>query len=194
MLCTKIGFVPSNWESWNGGNWAEGMRDRCVAVLEKIPGIDRAFSISTQDIAAIARKYLLAVKEAGAIYRHVEAAKGREHFITEVSIDETDAPQTPVELFFILAAVADQQIPAQTAHQLAVLAHAEARESVLLISPTGTDSSPETRKERLREKFPSASWAVISVRWYPSDRPDRSTILSASCHNPTGERFISSQD
>jgi len=80
----------------------------------KIPGIDRALSISTQDIADIARKYLLAVKEAGAIYRHVEAAKGKDTFITEVSIDETDKPQTPVELFFILAAVAAQKIPAQT--------------------------------------------------------------------------------
>ena len=62
----------------------------------KIPGIDRALSISTHDIADIARKYLLAVKEAGAIYRHVEAAKGKDTFITEVSIDETDKPQTPV--------------------------------------------------------------------------------------------------
>jgi len=53
----------------------------------------------------------LAIREAGAIYRRVEAAKGRDRFITEVSIDETDKPQTPVELFFILAAVADQNIP-----------------------------------------------------------------------------------
>jgi tagaturonate epimerase len=79
-----------------------------------IPGIDRALTISTQDITDIARKYLLAVKEAGAIYRHIEAAKRRDNFITEVSIDETDKPQTPMELFFILAAVADEQIPAQT--------------------------------------------------------------------------------
>ena len=64
-----------------------------------------------KDIADIARKYLLAIREAGAIYRRVEAAKGRDRFITEVSIDETDKPQTPVELFFILAAVADQNIP-----------------------------------------------------------------------------------
>jgi tagaturonate epimerase len=80
----------------------------------KIPGLDRAPSISADAIAGIARKYLLAVKEAGAIYRHIEKAKGRDAFITEVSIDETDTPQTPVELFFILAAVADQGIPAQT--------------------------------------------------------------------------------
>jgi L-fucose isomerase-like protein len=44
MIKTKIGFLPSNWESWDGnertGKWAGGMRDRCVAVLETIPGID----------------------------------------------------------------------------------------------------------------------------------------------------------
>ena len=89
-------------------------RQRRYAGALRIPGIGRALTISEQDIAAIARKYLLAVQEAGAIYRHVEAAKGRDRFVTEVSIDETDAPQTPIELFFILAAVADQKIPAQT--------------------------------------------------------------------------------
>jgi hypothetical protein len=89
-------------------------RQRRYAGSLRIPGIGRALTISEQDIAGIARKYLLAVQEAGAIYRHIEAAKGRNRFITEVSIDETDAPQTPIELFFILAAVADQKIPAQT--------------------------------------------------------------------------------
>jgi hypothetical protein len=89
-------------------------RYRRYAGTLRIPGIERALNISEVDIAGIAKKYLLAVKEAGAIYRHIEAKKGKDTFITEVSIDETDAPQTPVELFFILAAVADQQIPAQT--------------------------------------------------------------------------------
>jgi len=79
-----------------------------------IPGIDRTLAISPQNIADIMRKYLLAIREAGAIYRHIEAAKGRDRFVTEVSIDETDKPQTPVELLFILAAVADEKIPAQT--------------------------------------------------------------------------------
>ncbi len=44
MFKTKIGFIPSNWESWDGseftGKWAGKMRDRCVAVLESMPGID----------------------------------------------------------------------------------------------------------------------------------------------------------
>ena len=79
-----------------------------------IPGIAQPISISTQEMAAIAKKYWLAVKEAGAIYRHVQAKKGKAEFITEVSMDETDLPQTPVELFFILAAIADERIPAQT--------------------------------------------------------------------------------
>ena len=35
-------------------------------------------------------------------------------FITEVSMDETDAPQTPPELLVILAAIADERIPIQT--------------------------------------------------------------------------------
>jgi len=79
-----------------------------------IPGIDKTFNITEQQIAAIACKFLLAVKEAGKIYRHIESAKGSDNFITEVSMDETDQPQTPVELFFILAAIADEGLPTQT--------------------------------------------------------------------------------
>jgi hypothetical protein len=89
-------------------------RYRRYARALEIPGIQGTLHVSEKDIADIARKYLLAVKEAGAIYRHIEAAKGRDRFITEVSIDETDKPQTPIDLLFILAAVADQKIPAQT--------------------------------------------------------------------------------
>lgn len=40
LLKTKIGFVPSNWDAWNGDNWAEGMRDRCVSILKEIPGME----------------------------------------------------------------------------------------------------------------------------------------------------------
>ena len=79
-----------------------------------IPGIGEALQIGEEQIEAIARKFLLAVKEAGKIYRHIETAKGSGSFITEVSMDETDQPQTPVEMFFILAAIADEGIPAQT--------------------------------------------------------------------------------
>ena len=79
-----------------------------------VAGIDERFEISEEMIRSAAGKYLLAVKEAGRIYRYIEAAKGRGSFVTEVSMDETDQPQTPVEMLFILAAIADEGIPAQT--------------------------------------------------------------------------------
>ncbi len=79
-----------------------------------IPGIDEVFEVTEEKIKSIGHKYLKAVKEAGEIYRHIEAAKGAGNFITEVSMDETDQPQSPVEMLFILAAVAENRIPAQT--------------------------------------------------------------------------------
>jgi hypothetical protein len=79
-----------------------------------VPGIARALDITESRIEAIARKYLFAVQEAGRIYRHILAAKGSGTFITEVSMDETDQPQTPVDLLFILAALAREGVPVQT--------------------------------------------------------------------------------
>ena len=79
-----------------------------------IPHIDHPFAISRAEVERVANKFLLAVQDAGKIYRHIAAAKGAENFITEVSMDETDSPQTPPELLIILAAIADQKIPIQT--------------------------------------------------------------------------------
>jgi len=79
-----------------------------------IPGIEQPFDTTRSDVERIAGKYLLAVQEAGRIYRHIAQLKGEGNFITEVSMDETDNPQTPPELLVILAAIADEGIPAQT--------------------------------------------------------------------------------
>jgi hypothetical protein len=79
-----------------------------------VPGIGEPFATTRQSVEAVAGKYLFAVEEAGRIYRHVAERKGAEHFVTEVSMDETDSPQTPPELLIILAAIADEKIPIQT--------------------------------------------------------------------------------
>ena len=79
-----------------------------------IPGIELPLEITEKKIRHAAERYLLAVQKAGEIYRKIEAAKGIDNFITEVSMDETDIPQTPEELLFILAAISDEGIPAQT--------------------------------------------------------------------------------
>ena len=79
-----------------------------------IPSIATPFTTTRADIERIVSKYLLAVQDAGKIYRHIAAKKGGDNFIAEVSMDETDAPQTPPELLVILAAIADEKIRAQT--------------------------------------------------------------------------------
>jgi len=79
-----------------------------------IPGVANPLRTTYEFVAGTAGKYLAAVKEAGKIYRHIEGKKGEGQFITEVSMDETDSPQTPVELLIILAAIADEHIPIQT--------------------------------------------------------------------------------
>jgi tagaturonate epimerase len=79
-----------------------------------IAGIAKPLEISGEDVRRVATQYLLAVEEAGKIHRRIETDKGTGRFITEVSMDETDQPQTPPELLVILAALADERIPVQT--------------------------------------------------------------------------------
>jgi hypothetical protein len=79
-----------------------------------IEGINEPLVTTQSEIEQIAGKYLKAVHEAAETYKHIKAARNGNSFITEVSMDETDKPQTPVELLCILAAIADAGIPAQT--------------------------------------------------------------------------------
>ncbi|MCC8189961.1 MAG: tagaturonate epimerase family protein [Planctomycetes bacterium] len=83
-------------------------------VRVELPGGLPPLTASKADIEAAANKFLGAVKEAGKIYRAVEKAKGAGTFVTEVSMDETDVAQSPTELYFILAMIAEEKIPAQT--------------------------------------------------------------------------------
>jgi len=84
-----------------------------IGTLE-IPRINRPLKITEEALRRAAGRYLLAVRKAGALYRHIEEKKGAGNFVTEVSMDETDLPQSPQELLIILAAIADEGIPAQT--------------------------------------------------------------------------------
>jgi tagaturonate epimerase len=79
-----------------------------------IPHIEEPFKISEALVKSVASKFLAAVQDAGEIYRLIEDEKGKGNFVAEISMDETDSPQTPVELLIILAAIADAKIPIQT--------------------------------------------------------------------------------
>ncbi len=61
-----------------------------------------------------AGKFLFAVNEAAAIYSHIASIKGEGTFVTEVSMDEVDQPQKPIDLLFILKGLADLKVPVQT--------------------------------------------------------------------------------
>ena len=79
-----------------------------------IPGITDPFAVTKEELAGIARKFLGAIREAAAIYNYIASKKGAENFIAEVSMDEVEDPQTPVEMFFILLMINQYGIPAQT--------------------------------------------------------------------------------
>jgi tagaturonate epimerase len=93
---------------------AEAFLDRHPELTGRVEIAGEAIDVSRADALNIAGKYLLAVTEAGRIYRKIAGNKGAGRFVTEVSMDETDSPQTPSELLLILAAIADVGIPIQT--------------------------------------------------------------------------------
>jgi len=80
----------------------------------EIPGLGAPLDLNRDTLECGAAKYLRAVQEAGRLFRHIAKAKGEDGCIIEVSMDETDSPQTPTELLIILAALADEGIPLQT--------------------------------------------------------------------------------
>ncbi|MFM8890801.1 MAG: tagaturonate epimerase family protein [Planctomycetia bacterium] len=79
-----------------------------------VPGCPEPIELDAAGVVAIARHYLLACREAGAIYRHIRDRRRGQGFVTEVSMDETELPQTPPELLVILALLADEGIPLET--------------------------------------------------------------------------------
>ncbi len=82
--------------------------------LLNIPGIKHSFHVDEKILREITARFLDAIKEAGKIYQFILRQKGEDNFVTEISMDEVESPQTPVELFFILKMIASQGIPAQT--------------------------------------------------------------------------------
>ena len=63
-----------------------------------IPCIASPVVLTTEIVRAAAAKFLLAMQEAGRVYQYITGHKGAGTFVIEVSVDETDSPQTLVEL------------------------------------------------------------------------------------------------
>lgn len=79
-----------------------------------IPGFDEPLVVTVDMLKKIAAKFLAATQQAAEIYNFLKTAKGAGNFITEVSMDEVESPQTPIELLFILKMLASKGVPVQT--------------------------------------------------------------------------------
>jgi hypothetical protein len=79
-----------------------------------LPGVDQPLEITEALLQQVAEVFLAAVEHAGLVYRKIASEKEAGTFIAEISMDETESAQTPLELLIILAAIADEGIPIQT--------------------------------------------------------------------------------
>jgi tagaturonate epimerase len=90
------------------------LQNKSLTGYISIPGIDEAFLVTETTIRNVADKFLFAVVKAAEIYSFIKNKKGEGRFVTEVSMDEVNAPQTPLEMLIILKLLADKKIPLQT--------------------------------------------------------------------------------
>ncbi len=87
--------------------------DHLIGVLT-IKGIDKSFNISKELLEEIGNKFFNAVLEAKRIHEKIRNGMNGRPYVIEISMDEVDEPQTPLELFFILQMLADQGIRVNT--------------------------------------------------------------------------------
>jgi len=75
---------------------------------------DTPISVPADGGLAAAMRVLPAAREAGTLYRRIESARGVDRFVIEVSMDETDRPVTPFELFVFLCALGEEGVRPHT--------------------------------------------------------------------------------
>ncbi len=113
-------FFTLDVASFIGKESSKGEVDSFVSSCEKylgqlqIPGMKEPLYVNKDLLLEIAGKFLAATQHASEIYAYLLKEKGEGNFITEVSMDEVESPQTPVELLFILKMLADKGVPVQT--------------------------------------------------------------------------------
>ncbi len=79
-----------------------------------VPGIEEKLNVTREFLSTLAGNYLVAVDEVSKIYEHICRIKGKGNFIAEVSVDEAELVQGPLELFFILALLKEKKVEVQT--------------------------------------------------------------------------------
>jgi len=79
----------------------------------EIDGISAGFELSEDELLRLGNRFYKACKEARRIYGEITKWK-QAPFAVEVSMDEVDAPQSPMELYFILVLLSHEGVPVNT--------------------------------------------------------------------------------
>jgi hypothetical protein len=79
-----------------------------------IPGIELKLPVTRTFLKNLAENYLIALDEVRKIYERICHLKGPGNFVAEVSVDEAELVQGPLELFFILAELKHKGVKVQT--------------------------------------------------------------------------------
>lgn len=77
----------------------------------QIHGMGKPLATDGRSLERTAHTYLKAIQDAAVLYQHIENMKGKDRFVTEVSMDEVADAQTPADLYFILKELARQGVP-----------------------------------------------------------------------------------
>ena len=67
-------------------------RHAALVGKHQLPGMSEMLTIDQETLLAVAERYLMAIRAAGNLYRHIAAARRTAPFVTEVSMDETISP------------------------------------------------------------------------------------------------------
>lgn len=95
------------------GAGVESTRKTLSPLLGKeFPALGLRESLSEEALGAFCKTYGEAIAEAGRIYQKIASQK--EDFIAEVSTDEAETPQSPLEMFLILGGLAGEGVRVQT--------------------------------------------------------------------------------
>lgn len=105
-------YIGKNDSRVNGADFKKKMQP--YTGMLNIPGIANPLEIDDQFMDRVIGLFMYAAFMAGETYKKIEMAKGKGNFITEVSMDEVSSPQSPAELFFILAMLSYHGVPVQT--------------------------------------------------------------------------------
>jgi len=80
-----------------------------------ISGLEEPLRLTVEEIRSTVRHYGVAARRAGEVFHHIARSKGGvDRFIAEVSMDETEQPQSPTQLLVILILLAEAGVELQT--------------------------------------------------------------------------------